>query len=94
MHTYDLRTWRNPVTPSRDDQKRIERSYLRYAGAGVEFFAAIAVLSLLGVWLDARLGSAPVLTIVLTFLGFAGATWNLMRGVAAPSEPRNRDPKP
>ena len=80
---------------SDDDQKRTEQSYLRYAGAGVEFFATLVVLTLLGVWLDHRLGTAPVLTIVLTFLGFAGATWNLVRSVASPAQPpHKRDEQP
>jgi F0F1-type ATP synthase assembly protein I len=92
MHTFDSRDWRNPVTSPRNDRKSIERTYLRYAGSGVEFFAMIAVMTLLGAWLDARLGTAPALTIVLALVGFVGATWILIRSVSEPSKlPQKRD---
>lgn len=79
-----------PMAPSDDERKRVEQSYLRYAGAGVEFFAAIAVLTLLGVWVDGRLGTSPVLTIVGVLIGFAAATWNLIRSVLPPSGPTQK----
>jgi F0F1-type ATP synthase assembly protein I len=95
MITAETRDVDVAMAGSDDDQKRTEQSYLRYAGAGVEFFATLVVLTLLGVWLDHRLGTAPVLTIVLTFLGFAGATWNLVRSVASPAQPpHKRDEQP
>ncbi len=87
MITAEKRDLDVAMTASDDDRKRTEQSYLRYAGAGVEFFATIIVLTLLGVWLDGRFGTAPVLTIVLTFFGFAAATWNLIRSVLPPSRP-------
>ena len=69
------------MAPSEDDRKRVERSYFRFAGVGVEYFATLAVLALLGVWLDSRFGTSPLLTIVLAFVGFVAATWNLIRTV-------------
>jgi F0F1-type ATP synthase assembly protein I len=95
MITAEKRDLDVAMTAPDDDRKRTEQSYLRYAGAGVEFFATIVVLTLLGVWLDGRFGTAPVLTIVLTFCGFAAATWNLIRSVLPPSRPpHERDEKP
>lgn len=77
----DRRDLHNAMPAPRGDRGRIERSYLRYATTGIEFFATIAVLALLGLWLDGRFHTSPVLTVVLTFLGFAAATWNLLRSV-------------
>ena len=87
MITADMRELQLAMASSQDDRKRAEQSYLRYAGAGVEFFATLAVLSLFGVWLDGRLGTSPVLTIVLTFVGFGAATWNLIRSVSVRTPP-------
>ena len=73
------------VASSVTDQDLIERAYLRYIGVGVEYFAALLVPTLLGLWLDARFHTAPALTIVFVLLGFAAATWNLIRSVASSS---------
>lgn len=81
MKTYDTLDLRTLVTSSGDDRKNVTRSYLRFATTGVEFFAALAALALLGIWLDGRFHTAPVLTIVLTFVGFGAATYNLLRSV-------------
>ncbi len=81
MKTYDTLDMRILVTSPGEDRKNVTRSYLRYATTGVEFFATLAALALLGIWLDGRLHTAPVLTIVLTFVGFGAATYNLLRSV-------------
>lgn len=82
------------MPPADDEQKRVERSYLRYAGAGVEFFAGVAALTLLGVWADGRLGTTPFLTIVGVLLGFAASSWNLIRGVLRTDEPPHKAAEP
>lgn len=79
------------ATPD-DERKRVEQSYLRYIGSGVEYFATLVLLALAGMWLDDRLGTSPLLTIVLTILGFAAATWNLIRSVLRP--PRKPGDRP
>ena len=79
------------MTASDDERKRTEQSYLRYAGTGIEFCASVAVLTLLGVWLDGRFGTSPLLTIVLAVLGFTAATWNLVRSVFPTGEPAHKD---
>ncbi|HVX17599.1 MAG TPA: AtpZ/AtpI family protein [Acidimicrobiales bacterium] len=86
MHTLDLRDWRDPLMSSRDEQRRAERSYLRYLGSGLEFFSTVAVLTFLGVWVDSKLGTSPTFTIVLALVGFAAATWMLVRSVFSPSQ--------
>ena len=78
-----------------DDRKRTDQSALRYAGAGLEFCVTVALLTLLGVWLDGRFGTSPLLTLVLAFVGFAAATWALVRSVfPAGSASQKRDDQP
>lgn len=82
-----LRAFRgNLRTFPRDDQKRVERKYLRFAGVGVQFGLTIFLLTLLGIWLDGRFGTRPLFTVVLLLLAFVGATWSLVRQVLGPNE--------
>lgn len=90
--TVDTRDFYKAMPASEDDRRRIERGYLRFVTAGVEFGVTIAALALLGVWLDGRFHTSPVLTTVLTLIGFAAATWNLLRTVLR-DEPRPHGPE-
>jgi F0F1-type ATP synthase assembly protein I len=40
----------------------------------------------LGIWLDGRLGTRPLFTVVLLLLGFLGGTWSLVRQVLGPND--------
>lgn len=89
---------RNLVTFPHGDREHVERSYLRFAGVGIEFIATIVALTLLGMWLDGRFSTSPLFTIVLLLVGFAGATWNLVRTVLdadrRPYKPYKQDRRP
>jgi F0F1-type ATP synthase assembly protein I len=75
---------RTPRTFPGDDRKRVERSYLQFAGVGIQFAATILILTLFGIWLDDRAGTAPLFTVVFLAFGFVGATWSLIRTVLGP----------
>ena len=81
MSSVELDTLYLAMATSETDQDRVQWSYLRYIGTGVEFFSAVAILTFLGIFLDGKFGIAPILTIVFSLLGFAAATWNLIRNV-------------
>ena len=81
---------RIPTTFPGDDRKRVERSYLQFAGVGVQFAATILVLTLLGIWLDDKAGTAPFLTVLFLLLGFVGATWSLIHQVLGPTKPGDK----
>jgi F0F1-type ATP synthase assembly protein I len=53
---------------------------------GVQFGLTIFLLTLLGIWLDGRLGTRPLFTVVLLLLGFLGGTWSLVRQVLGPND--------
>jgi len=77
---------RIPTTFPGDDRKRVERQYLRFAGVGVQYAATILVLTLLGIWLDKRAGTAPIFLLVFLLIGFVGATWSLIQQVLGPDK--------
>jgi F0F1-type ATP synthase assembly protein I len=78
---------RKPATFPEDDRRRVERKYLQFAGVGVQFAAIILVLTLAGIWLDERVGTAPIFTVVFLLLAFVGATWSLVHQVLGPGKP-------
>ena len=58
------------------------RMYAELSAAALVFFAAVIIGLLAGLWLDGLLGTSPLLTLLLAFLGLAGAVFNLLRTVA------------
>jgi F0F1-type ATP synthase assembly protein I len=83
---------RIPTTYPGNDRKRVERQYLRFAGVGVQYAATIVVLTLLGIWLDDRAGTAPLFLLVFLLVGFVGATWSLIQQVLGPGDKRDQKP--
>lgn len=69
-----------------EDRTRVERTYLRFAGVGIQFGLTIALLTFLGIWLDRRLRTEPLFTVVLLLLAFVGATFSLVRTVLGPDK--------
>ena len=51
----------------------------KYAGLGVQLAAAILVFVFLGQWLDRKLGTQALFTILGAFVGFGGTMWSLIR---------------
>ncbi len=93
MFTYDTLDWRTAVPASDDERRRIERSYLRFAGVGIEFVVTLVILTLLGMWIDSHLDTSPAFTIAFLLLGFLSATINLVRTVLRTDRPPNEPDK-
>ena len=72
---------RIPTTLPGDDRQRVERQYLRFAGVGVQYALTILILTLLGIWVDDKAGTAPLFLLVFLLIGFVGATYSLIRQV-------------
>jgi F0F1-type ATP synthase assembly protein I len=77
---------RESATFPGDDRNRVDRQYLRFAGVGVQYALTILLLTLAGIWLDDKLGTAPLFLIVLLLLAFVGATWSLVHTVLGPQD--------
>ncbi len=52
---------------------------LRYAGLGIQLAVTILVCVLLGQWLDRKMGTDGVFTILAPLLGFGGTLYSLIR---------------
>ncbi len=77
---------RKPVPGSDEpDQDRAGglQSYMRFSHLGLQFAMTIALLTGGGVWLDGRLGTMPLFTLIGLFLGFGAGFYNLYRAVYA-----------
>ena len=48
-------------------------------GAGLEFGSVVAILSLLGWWIDSKWDTSPVFLLILLFLGTVGGMYKLWR---------------
>lgn len=54
-----------------------------FAGVGIQFAAAIIIFLFAGQWLDRRLGTEGVFTIIGVFVGGGAAFYNMYRKIAA-----------
>lgn len=61
---------------------------MRFAGLGIQLAASILVFVYIGQWLDRRLGSGGLFTILGAFLAFGGTMWSLMRTLKRDEEKR------
>lgn len=52
---------------------------MRYAGLGIQLAASILLFVFAGRWLDKRLGTQVLFTMIGAFLGFGGFMWSLIR---------------
>jgi F0F1-type ATP synthase assembly protein I len=55
---------------------------MRYAGLGVQLAASLLFFVWLGQWLDRRLDTGGLLTVVFAFLGFGGTMYWLIRSLS------------
>jgi F0F1-type ATP synthase assembly protein I len=54
-----------------------------FAGVGLQFAAAIVIFLFAGQWLDKKLGTDALFTIVGVFVGAGGAFYNMYRKITA-----------
>jgi len=66
--------------------------WLRFAGVGFDFAAAVVCFVLVGWWIDRHYGCGPWGVLVGAGLGLVGGTYNLIRqGLAATKEAAKYD---
>jgi hypothetical protein len=74
---FDRLMHNKPVRP--DGRKGMSGS--EFAGVGLQFAVSIVLFALAGIWLDKRLGTSPLLVIVLVLGGSALSFWSMYRQV-------------
>ncbi len=58
-----------------------DNSWMNYLGLGLQLAGTVTVMFFIGVWLDGKFKTEPVLTIVFSFLGVASGLYNFIRTV-------------
>lgn len=58
---------------------KARRGGLALTGVGIEFAAAVAGLTLVGVWIDRHYGSGPWGVLIGAAIGIVGGTYNAVR---------------
>ena len=61
---------------------------MRYAGLGLQLAASITLFVFAGQWLDGRLHTEVLFTMLGAFLGFGGTMWSLIRRLKQDEEDR------
>lgn len=65
---------------SREDTEREKdplQKYLRYSHLGMQFFLSVALFTAGGLWLDRKLGTLVLFTLLGLAIGFGGGTYCL-----------------
>lgn len=90
--------------PPEDKESRLREgsaSYIKYWQIGIELVVSVVLFTLVGYWLDSRLGTVVLFTLVGLALGLAGGTYSAYRGIlpgrrsraARPDSKDSNDPK-
>ena len=54
---------------------------MRYAGLGIQLAVSLVVFVLAGQWLDRKLGTGGIVTVIAAFVGFGGTMYSLIRAL-------------
>lgn len=63
------------------DKDNNDRSWVIYLGLGIELAATVTLMCFIGVWLDGKFNTKPVLTVVFSLLGVASGLYNFIKTV-------------
>ena len=55
---------------------------MRYAGLGVQIAASLLLFVWIGQWIDRKLGTGGLITVIAAFLGFGGTMYWLIRSLS------------
>jgi ATP synthase protein I len=63
------------------EQKKIIVEYGPYLGLGLQLAITVVAMVFLGIWLDKKFATNPILTIICSFLGVFAALYNFIKTV-------------
>ncbi|HUX92568.1 MAG TPA: AtpZ/AtpI family protein [Ignavibacteriaceae bacterium] len=64
--------------PEKDNDNN-PNAWVGYIGLGSQLAVTVVVMVLLGVWLDKKFSTEPILTIIFSFIGIAGGMYNFIK---------------
>jgi ATP synthase protein I len=70
---------KNQNVPQKGDDS--DRNWISYFGLGIELAATVTIMLFIGVWLDKKFNTEPILTVIFAFLGVASGLYNFIRTV-------------
>ncbi len=76
---------------SSSERQRAIQEIGRYSGYGLTWALSVLLFLWIGYWLDGRLGTLPLLTLVGAFVGAAGGFLRLYRGLTATKSAENEE---
>jgi len=69
----------------KDDEEGEQKSFINeygpYLGLGLQMAVTVTAMVFLGIWLDNKFETKPVLTIISSFLGVFAALYNFIKTV-------------
>jgi hypothetical protein len=60
---------------------------MKYAGLGVQLAVSVLVFVWIGQWLDRKLGTGGLVTVIAAFVGFGGTMYWLIRSLTRKDPP-------
>jgi ATP synthase protein I len=66
----------NKIPPKEDNS---DRSWVSYLGLGIELAATVTIMFFIGVWLDKKFKTEPILTVIFSLLGVASGLYNFIK---------------
>lgn len=58
-----------------------DNSWVEYLGLGTQLAASVVIMVFIGVWLDKKFNTEPILTLVFSFVGVIGGLYNFIKAV-------------
>jgi len=65
----------------RDGRSNLIKEYTPYLGLGLQLAITVVVMVFLGLWLDGKFDTSPILTIICSALGVFAALYNFIKTV-------------
>ncbi len=72
------------MKPGTNGNKKDEDSnsdWISYVGLGTQLAITVTAMAFLGVWLDSKFKSEPILTVVFSFIGITLGLYNFIKTV-------------
>ena len=66
---------------SSQEDENSDRGWVNYLGLGMQLAVTVTVMVFLGVWLDGKFKTEPLLTIICSFIGIAAGMYNFIKTV-------------
>lgn len=66
----------------KEERRKKQAEELALSSIGIQLAVSIGIGAWVGLWLDKRNNSAPVYTLIFTFIGFLAGFWNVYQLVS------------